>query len=101
MLKFLSIVATLVAFVASTPGNYYFILIQLHITIVFLVDKSLFKPIPLGEKIETSDGRIVGGVAVDIVDYPWQLSLQEYGIHACGASIISSTWGLTAAHCVE
>ncbi|XP_049957858.1 trypsin delta-like [Schistocerca serialis cubense] len=47
------------------------------------------------------DGRIVGGEAVDISQYPWQLSLQKLGSHSCGASIISSDWVLTAAHCLE
>ncbi|XP_067003041.2 trypsin-1-like isoform X2 [Anabrus simplex] len=47
------------------------------------------------------DGRIVGGETVNISDYPYQLSLQYYGIHLCGASIISTTWALTAAHCVN
>ncbi|XP_049779307.1 trypsin delta-like [Schistocerca cancellata] len=47
------------------------------------------------------DGRIVGGEAVDISQYPWQLSLQWLGSHLCGSSIISSTWVLTAAHCLE
>ncbi|XP_049861895.1 trypsin delta-like [Schistocerca gregaria] len=47
------------------------------------------------------DGRIVGGEAVDISQYPWQLSLQKLGSHSCGASIISSNWVLTAAHCLE
>nr|DAA64573.1 TPA_exp: trypsin 2A [Locusta migratoria] len=47
------------------------------------------------------DGRIVGGQAVDISEYPWQLSMQEFGSHLCGASIISSEWALTAAHCLE
>ncbi|XP_049861894.1 trypsin delta-like, partial [Schistocerca gregaria] len=45
------------------------------------------------------DGRIVGGEAVDISQYPWQLSLQKLGSHSYGASIISSDWALTAAHC--
>ncbi|XP_076249085.1 trypsin-1-like [Calliopsis andreniformis] len=45
------------------------------------------------------DSRIVGGSAVDIRDHPYQLSFQTTG-HICGASVISSNWAITAAHCV-
>ncbi|XP_031836558.1 trypsin delta-like [Nomia melanderi] len=45
------------------------------------------------------DSRIVGGSPVDIQQHPHQLSLQTSG-HICGASIISSSWAITAAHCV-
>ncbi|XP_049815141.1 trypsin delta-like [Schistocerca nitens] len=45
-------------------------------------------------------GRIVGGSPADISDYPWQLSLEYSGSHVCGASVISSTWAMTAAHCL-
>ena len=45
------------------------------------------------------DSRIVGGVAVNIAQYPFQLSLQTSS-HICGASVISSKWAITAAHCV-
>ncbi|XP_017773898.1 PREDICTED: trypsin-2-like [Nicrophorus vespilloides] len=47
------------------------------------------------------DGRIVGGESVDIEDFPHQLSLQYYGSHICGASIISGKFALTAAHCTD
>ncbi|XP_049779796.1 trypsin delta-like [Schistocerca cancellata] len=46
------------------------------------------------------DGRIVGGEPVDISQFPWQVSMQEFGYHSCGGSIISSTWVLTAGHCI-
>ncbi|XP_049831344.1 trypsin alpha-3-like [Schistocerca gregaria] len=46
------------------------------------------------------DGRIVGGSAVSISQYPWQLYF-TIGNYMCGASIISSTWALSAAHCVD
>ncbi|KAG5893390.1 hypothetical protein JTB14_024509 [Gonioctena quinquepunctata] len=45
-------------------------------------------------------GRIVGGQEADIADYPYQLALMDGGLFFCGASLISSTWALTSAHCM-
>ncbi|XP_031331903.1 trypsin epsilon-like [Photinus pyralis] len=45
------------------------------------------------------DGRIVGGYDVDIEEHPYQVSLQYYGSHFCGGSIIAPNKILTAAHC--
>lgn len=47
------------------------------------------------------DGRIVGGYAINITQAPWQVSLQRYGSHFCGGSIISEKWIVTAAHCTN
>nr|AAN17336.1 serine protease [Pyrocoelia rufa] len=47
------------------------------------------------------DGRIVGGKDTTIEDFPHQVSLQLYGGHACGGSIIASNIILTAAHCTH
>lgn len=52
-------------------------------------------------KVPTLDGRIVGGEDANIEDYPYQLSLEWYGSHICGASIISKDFAVTAAHCTE
>ncbi|KAF5276940.1 hypothetical protein FQA39_LY18534 [Lamprigera yunnana] len=47
------------------------------------------------------DGKIVGGRPVSIYNYNYQISLQYYGGHYCGGSIISKSVILTAAHCTE
>nr|DAA64576.1 TPA_exp: chymotrypsin 1 [Locusta migratoria] len=69
--------------------------------LVFLLASSaLAKPTPARQWIRPN-GRIIGGTTASIANYPWQLSFQYSGSHICGASIISSNWALTAAHCVE
>ena len=47
--------------------------------------------------------KVVGGVDVDIKDYPWQIALTSSptGSGFCGGSIIGDSWVLTAAHCVN
>uniref|UniRef100_A0A8C4KE36 Peptidase S1 domain-containing protein n=1 Tax=Dromaius novaehollandiae TaxID=8790 RepID=A0A8C4KE36_DRONO len=42
--------------------------------------------------------RIAGGQLARDGEWPWQASIQLDGIHRCGASVISNTWLLTAAH---
>jgi hypothetical protein len=48
--------------------------------------------------------KIVGGEDADILDYPWQVSMQlrpPYGAqHFCGGTILSEDWILTASHCL-
>ena len=49
-------------------------------------------------------GRIIGGEEAGPTDAPWQVSLRNFlgGIsHFCGGSIVSQTWVLTAAHCLD
>merc|ERR1712141_342848 len=44
---------------------------------------------------------IINGEDVDYPGkYPWQISLQKYGSHICGGSIVSKDWIMTAGHCV-
>ena len=47
--------------------------------------------------------KVVGGIDVDIKDYPWQVALSSSanGSGFCGGSIIGDSWVLTAAHCVN
>lgn len=46
--------------------------------------------------------RIVGGKDSDEGEWPWQVSLHmKTQGHVCGASVISNSWIVTAAHCVQ
>ncbi len=47
------------------------------------------------------DKAIVGGANTTIDQQPWQISLQSFGSHFCGGSIIAPGWVLTAQHCVD
>lgn len=47
------------------------------------------------------DGRIVGGDDTTIEEYPWQISMTNFGSHRCGGSILTPTKTITAAHCVR
>uniref|UniRef100_A0A493TNK2 Peptidase S1 domain-containing protein n=1 Tax=Anas platyrhynchos platyrhynchos TaxID=8840 RepID=A0A493TNK2_ANAPP len=49
---------------------------------------------------KASSLRIVGGLSsAETGDWPWQASLQYNNIHRCGATLISNTWLVSAAHC--
>uniref|UniRef100_A0A182LYU1 trypsin n=1 Tax=Anopheles culicifacies TaxID=139723 RepID=A0A182LYU1_9DIPT len=44
---------------------------------------------------------IVGGHEIEITAIPFQVSVQLFGVHFCGGSIISRQWVITAGHCVD
>ncbi|XP_068072228.2 enteropeptidase [Danio rerio] len=46
------------------------------------------------------EGRVVGGQDAQRGAWPWMVSLQWLGGHACGATLIDREWLITAAHCV-
>ncbi|XP_047713573.1 transmembrane protease serine 11C-like [Prionailurus viverrinus] len=49
--------------------------------------------------ITPSGNKIAGGKDAQEGEWPWQASLQQNSIHRCGATLISNSWLVTAAHC--
>uniref|UniRef100_A0A6P4E5V4 trypsin n=1 Tax=Drosophila rhopaloa TaxID=1041015 RepID=A0A6P4E5V4_DRORH len=47
------------------------------------------------------DSRIVNGREAVEGEFPYQLSLRRQTVHICGASVLSSNWAITAAHCID
>ncbi|XP_038568564.1 transmembrane protease serine 9-like [Micropterus salmoides] len=45
------------------------------------------------------NNKIVGGQVASAGSWPWQVSLQIFGYHFCGGTLINNQWVLTAAHC--
>jgi len=48
---------------------------------------------------ENIDSRVVGGTNANIANYRHQVSLRVSNSHSCGASLVSGTKAVTAAHC--
>ncbi|CAL9699060.1 unnamed protein product [Knipowitschia caucasica] len=45
------------------------------------------------------NNKIVGGEDAPAGSWPWQVSLQRFGQHICGGSLINRKWIMSAAHC--
>lgn len=69
--------------------------------VILLCSVSLINAAPQTYGVPMLDGRIVGGEAAYIEEYPYQASLQYFLSHICGAVIISENYVVTAAHCTD
>lgn len=55
-----------------------------------------------GNKIGAIEDRVKNGEDIDITSVPYHIAIEtRHNRYRCGASIISQTFALTAAHCVE
>ncbi|XP_069313127.1 transmembrane protease serine 11C-like [Eulemur rufifrons] len=53
-----------------------------------------------GQRTVTPSGnKVTGGLDAEEGEWPWQASLQWNSVHRCGATLISNSWLITAAHC--
>merc|ERR1711976_813664 len=66
-------------------------------TMMYLLLIALIVP-ALGSRLPGT--KIIGGDDAYVGQFPYQASLEFFGSHSCGASLISSNWVVTAAHCV-
>ncbi|CAG9798560.1 unnamed protein product [Chironomus riparius] len=70
-------------------------LVKMNSYIVLLV------PLLICSEIKCESDKIVGGDLISISDAPYQAALLYSGSFICGASIISTKYLLSAAHCVQ
>ncbi|XP_069486601.1 transmembrane protease serine 11D-like isoform X2 [Ambystoma mexicanum] len=54
-----------------------------------------------GRRMAESSARITGGTNAKIGEWPWMASLLFKGYHRCGATLLSNSWLVTAAHCFD
>ena len=91
-------------------GNCRTMLLSLLLMVVTVVVVSLLTTTAASEAktrsnavLDTSSQllkRIVGGSSAKANQFPYQVALLRQGTFACGGSLITSKWVLTAAHCV-
>jgi len=63
---------------------------------------SVLPPVPTGcGKSSFQHGRVIAGTTAIKGSWPWQINIRRNGKYLCGGSLISPTWVLTAAHCLE
>jgi trypsin len=68
----------------------------------FAIAFAAVSSIASAQTVCTDNRKIVGGVAADIKDHPWQVALSipwPGGSMFCGGTLIQDKWVLTAAHC--
>jgi len=59
-------------------------------------------PVPTGcGKSSFQHGRVIAGTTAVKGSWPWQIVIKKSGKKHCGGSLISPTWVLTAAHCIN
>ncbi|KAH1170978.1 hypothetical protein KIL84_006596, partial [Mauremys mutica] len=58
-------------------------------------------PQSCGKPLVSLSGRILNGQDAKAGAWPWQVSVQRYGSHICGGSLISESWVVSAAHCFD